>query len=81
MRGDAASRFERIKQKAAYKMVRFQGDLTKGTLSGGVNLLGTAIQGKYLIVGDRIFVTVWTKPELVSWPEVDAMLREFIESD
>ncbi len=71
---------ERIRRNAAYKMVQFQGDLTKGTLTGGVNLLGTAIQGKYIISGDTIYVTVWTKPEDYSWAQVDAMFREFIES-
>ena len=73
-----ASELDDIKRKAAYKMMQFQGDNTRGTFSGGIHLLGTAIEGKYTISGDTIFMNVWKKPNQFSWEQVDEMLRELI---
>ncbi len=84
LRGDPAQKLELIKRKAAQKLVYFVGDLKKGTFSGGLKLplLGDmTVKGSYKTEGDKITVTVSKKPSSYSWPQVDAMLRGFIESD
>ncbi len=79
--GNPAEKLARIKTAAAKNMVHFQGDLKRGTFSGGVSLFGLdmTIKGSYQVEGDRIVVTVLKKPPTMSWEQVEARLRGFVE--
>lgn len=79
--GDPAEKLARIKSAAAKNMVYFRGDLNRGTFSGGVSLLGVdmTIRGNYRMKGDKVVVTVSKKPSAMSWEQVEAELRRFVE--
>ena len=81
--GDIAYKLEVIKRKALEKSVIFEGDLKRGTFSGGVQLplIGDQrIKGSYRIDGDIITVTVSKKPKMYNWGQIDSMLKGFMES-
>lgn len=81
LRGDPVQKLAGIRSAAARNMVYFQGDLKRGTFSGGISLLGVdmKIKGSYRVEGDTILVTVSKKPSTMSWEQVETRLRGFVE--
>jgi len=79
--GNPSEKLASIKTAAAKNLVYFQGDLKNGTFSGGVSLSGfdMTIKGGYRVEGEKIVVTVSKKPSTMSWEQVEARLRGFVE--
>jgi len=77
-----SEKLARIKAAAAKNMVYFQGDLKRGTFSGGISLFGfdMTINGSYRVEGEKIVVTVSKKPSTMSWDQVESKLKGFVES-
>ena len=82
LRGDLSEKLARIKTAAAKNMVYFQGDIKRGTFSGGISVFGfdMTIKGSYRVEGEKIVITVSRKPSTMSWDQVESKLKGFVES-
>ena len=71
--GDAEEKFRQVQQLARSKGVTLAGSSTIARFSG-------LVTGSYSRSGSSVTVTITSKPIYVSWPMVESMLRNFLES-
>jgi hypothetical protein len=71
--GDSEEKFRQVQQLARAKGVTLSGNSTMASFSGRVT-------GSYSRSGSTVTVTITGKPFYVSWPMIESMLREFLES-
>ena len=66
-------KFGQVQQLARDKGVTLSGDSTRARFSG-------LVTGSYSRSGSTVTVTITDKPFIVSWPKIESMLRDFLES-
>jgi hypothetical protein len=69
---DVEDRLKQVQTEVAKRGIEFQGDTKEGKFSGH-------ICGKYTIEGNRMIVTVTSKPLLATWKNVDSRLKNLLE--
>jgi hypothetical protein len=81
--GDPRTKFEQFHKMARTMDMDFEGDLEKGHFKGGPYVAGFHIsfRGKYEVRGEKIEVTIFEKPALVTWELVESTLKRFIMED
>jgi hypothetical protein len=80
LRGDPATTLDRVRATAARAGIVFHGGLKEGWFSGGMPGTGLDTRGIYRIVGDEIVIIFDQKPYVLTWEQVEAMLRALVES-
>ena len=77
---DPATTLDRVRATAARAGIVFHGGLKEGWFSGGMPGTGLDTRGIYRIVGYEIVIVFDQKPYVLTWEQVEAMLRAIIES-
>lgn len=85
LRGDPKQKLKEIKAAAKRKEVIFRGDEATGTFHKDFNvpILGKmrVLEGRYVVNGPQISITVNKLPPGYTWERVESELRGFVEKE
>jgi hypothetical protein len=73
IQGDVETKLKQVRTEVTGRGIEFQGDTKEGKFSGHIS-------GSYIIEGQRITVTVESKPLLVPWGNVDSRLKTLLKA-
>ena len=73
LQGDVGVNLKRIQTEVAKRGIEFQGDTREGKFIGHIS-------GIYTIDGQKMIVTVTSKPLLASWENVESRLKDLLEN-
>lgn len=83
IKGDKKCKLTQIKKMAKMAKMFFRGDENKGSFSGGPYVLGfhIAFKGSYFTKGDELTITILEKPSLISWEQVEQIIKEYFSEE